>query len=353
MSPLTVFLSYAPKDEALREELAAHLAVLRQRRLLRDVHEGSVVAGEDRARALHEELNAARVILLLVSADFLASPACVEQTALALERQRVGQARVVAIIVRACDWQGAPFDGITTLPRTGKPVTSHKNRDKAWNSVARGIRAIVEEIASSPGCSGAQSSALATPEGRLRAGGLPPAPGTASEITLQSLASQKAHPVARRHTPLPEPTPPSVRTAISGTERPEACASPSTHQPPRKNFHAPATSPRTPPARFDGSNVLLIDPSPLTHRAGPLVEVRYKPRKSFNDLLNTIYFTAGIHPFVRPFTYQESWLLRDCMSGKVFRFGSRENLMQLGRKTLAELGIFPGMMLQIVPATDT
>ncbi|WP_199693690.1 toll/interleukin-1 receptor domain-containing protein [Sorangium cellulosum] len=353
MSPLTVFLAYAPKDEALREELAAHLAVLRHRRLLRDVHEGSVVAGEERAQALREELNAARVILLLVSADFLASPSCAEQTSLALDRQRAGQARVVAVILRACDWQGAPFDGLTTLPRTGKPVTSHKNRDKAWSTVTRDIRALLEELASAPGCSGAQSSDLTAPEDRLRSGGLPPAPDTARGLTPPSLALQEDRLLAPRHTPRHAPTPSSASTPTSGPRRSEASASPSTVRLARQNLSAPATAPRTPAAHSAGGDVLLVDPSPLTRRAGPLIEVSYDSRKTFIDLLNTIYVTAGIRPFVPPFTYQVSWLLRDGKSGRVFRVGSRENLRHSGGKTLGELGIFPGMTLQVVAAKDT
>src|SRR5688500_10749981 len=86
-----VFFAYSPKDEALRDELAAHLTALRREDILRDWHDGRIGAGED-WRAEHDKnLESARLILLLVSADFLASDFCYEvQVRRALERQRAG-----------------------------------------------------------------------------------------------------------------------------------------------------------------------------------------------------------------------------------------------------------------------
>jgi len=41
----------------------------------------------------------------------------------AIVRHDANQARVIPIILRPVDWQGAPFEKIQALPTGGKPVT--------------------------------------------------------------------------------------------------------------------------------------------------------------------------------------------------------------------------------------
>ena len=63
-------------------------------------------AGTEWAGAIDAHLQRAQIILLLVSADFLASDYCYDvevQTAMA--RHEAGEARVIPIILRAVDWQ--------------------------------------------------------------------------------------------------------------------------------------------------------------------------------------------------------------------------------------------------------
>jgi hypothetical protein len=67
---------------------------------------------------------------------------------MALEREAKGEARVVPVILRACDWKGAPFGKLQGFPKDMKPVTSWPNRDEAWADVAAGIRKVVEELRS-------------------------------------------------------------------------------------------------------------------------------------------------------------------------------------------------------------
>src|SRR5262245_53766662 len=141
--PIDVFISYAPKDEALREELAAHLAVLRRSGEIRafdasQMGPGAVVQAEVDAR-----LTRARLILLLVSADFLASNACDAEAAQALERHGAGEAIVFPVIVRKCDWTGAPFAKLIPLPRKSEAIAAAKDRDEAWSEVVEAVRAAI------------------------------------------------------------------------------------------------------------------------------------------------------------------------------------------------------------------
>ena len=103
--------------------------------------------GDKWASDIDDNFQSADFILLLVSADFLASDYCygIEmQTALA--REAKGETRLVPVILRACDWQDAPFGELQGLPKNMKPVTSWPNQDEAWTDVAKGIKKVVENF---------------------------------------------------------------------------------------------------------------------------------------------------------------------------------------------------------------
>ncbi len=142
--PVDVFISYAAADEALCMELEKHLAGLKRYRMLRTWSDRSVTAGDDWRKATDARLAAAEVVLLLVSSDYLASDYLHEVEAMtSLARAHAGDARVIPVLVRACDLNGVAFEGLTPLPRDGVPVTLWPNRDAAWTAVAVGIREVI------------------------------------------------------------------------------------------------------------------------------------------------------------------------------------------------------------------
>jgi len=88
-------------------------------------------------------LDVARVFLLLVSADFLASNDCDAEVARAMKRHRNGEALVLPIILRDCDWRSAPFGQLSELPRGSRAITSAPNQDQAWAETIAGVRAAI------------------------------------------------------------------------------------------------------------------------------------------------------------------------------------------------------------------
>src|SRR5205085_898249 len=115
---INVFFSYAHADEALRDELEKHLALLKQQGLIAEWHDRSIGAGQEWAGAIDAHMDAADVILLLVSADFLHSDYCYGvEVERALQRHQLGEARVIPIILRPVDWHSAPFGRLQALPK--------------------------------------------------------------------------------------------------------------------------------------------------------------------------------------------------------------------------------------------
>src|SRR5262249_53954544 len=127
-APLSVFISYAHEDELLRQRLEAHLSLLRRQGWIADWHDRQILAGDEWAQAIDQHLEAASIILLLISPDFLASTYCYEiELQRALERHQRGEARVIPILLRPCDWQTSPFAHLQCLPRDGKAATTWEN----------------------------------------------------------------------------------------------------------------------------------------------------------------------------------------------------------------------------------
>jgi TIR domain len=140
-TPLALFYSYAREDELMRAQLEKHLRMLRRQGLISEWHDREIVAGEDWSKQLNKHLETASVILLLVSVDFLVSDYCYDlEMQRALERHSRGEARVIPIILRPCEWHKAPFAALQALPRDGKPVTMWDNLDSAFLDIAQGIR---------------------------------------------------------------------------------------------------------------------------------------------------------------------------------------------------------------------
>ncbi|WP_437782768.1 TIR domain-containing protein [Sorangium sp. So ce1097] len=150
--PVDVFISHVPEDERPLGRLEVHLGLMKRQGLLRTWHRGRVGAGGEPGAEAAARLDAAWLILLLVSADYLASEDCFTyDMARALARHDRGAARVIPVLVHACDWASAPFGKLEPLPTGSKPVSSWRNRNEGWANVARGIRSIVEAARQSPG----------------------------------------------------------------------------------------------------------------------------------------------------------------------------------------------------------
>ena len=143
----TGFISYTHADTALKEQLVRHLAPLRREGLIDLWHDGMLRPGEHLDPTVQAALAASEVVILLVSADFIASEYCYEQEMLrAFARQRDGSVRVVPIILRPCQWKGVPIGNGETLsefvalPKDGKAVISWPDADTAIDNAVGAIR---------------------------------------------------------------------------------------------------------------------------------------------------------------------------------------------------------------------
>jgi len=137
----TLFFSYSHKDEALRDQLEMHLAMLKRQGVIEASHDRRIVAGDEFSNVIADEIQRADIILLLVSPDFLASAYCYEiEMTRAIERHASRTARVIPVILRHCDWHQTPFGKLTATPRDGRPIITWPDIDEAFLDVVKAVR---------------------------------------------------------------------------------------------------------------------------------------------------------------------------------------------------------------------
>jgi len=132
----------APADTSLRDELVAHLAPLLDRRVIQLWHSGNLQPGANIQSETHAQLDRARLVLALTTANLLSSAEC---TAL-LQRARRRGALIIPVLARPCFWEVSELAGAQPLPSNRQPVSASHDRDAAWVDVVNGVFAVVSRL---------------------------------------------------------------------------------------------------------------------------------------------------------------------------------------------------------------
>jgi tetratricopeptide (TPR) repeat protein len=199
--PPSVFLSYSHKDERWKDRLLTHLGIAAGEGLLAVWNDRQIGAGSEWREEIQKAIDAARVAVLLVSADFLTSQFIKgEEVPRFLERRAKDGLHVFPVIVRACDWGGVKWlSPIQARPQDGKPLAGFRgNRvDAELAAIAKEIREILgrdeapKAAASAPAKTAPIAPALMVAAQSLQALHqipAPPADFTGREAELAALA---------------------------------------------------------------------------------------------------------------------------------------------------------------------
>ncbi len=149
---LRVFFSYSHKDELYRDELEKHFTMLKRNGRIETWHDRKIIAGDNWNTVIKQQLEAADIVLLMISADFLYSDYIWEQE-LGIIRERhknVDGIKVVPIFVRPCDTggldfmelQGAQQDKQSQLPW----ISSSTDRDKTYADIVKKIKEAIDLV---------------------------------------------------------------------------------------------------------------------------------------------------------------------------------------------------------------
>ncbi len=144
---LNIFIAYVQENKAEYEKIEKHLAVLLRQELIVIWTQQKISAGKRLVSELYNALDAAQIILLLISSDFIASEQGDSLLTRAMARAETGHVRVIPILLNLpAGWELLPCAELQPLPSNRKPITEWKSRDAALADVGTGIYAIVREM---------------------------------------------------------------------------------------------------------------------------------------------------------------------------------------------------------------
>ncbi|MFY0630912.1 MAG: toll/interleukin-1 receptor domain-containing protein [Flavobacteriaceae bacterium] len=148
---MKVFISYSHQDEELKDELLKQLSGFKRKGIIDIWNDRKIIAGDNWKNEIDQNLEIANIIILLISADFIASDYCNDiELKRALERHedRNDPALVIPIILRDCHWEQEDFSHLQCLPTGGKPVMNKRHWstvDEAFTDVAIGLSKVFEK----------------------------------------------------------------------------------------------------------------------------------------------------------------------------------------------------------------
>lgn len=141
-----IFVSYSHVDSAVRDKLEVHLAALKRDGVV-TWYDGDMQAGDALDTEIARALRQSHLFVALLSPDYLASHYCWKlEYQRGMGRRARGTLRVVAVVVRPCDWKATTAAGFKLLPTDGKPVSRWRSQDQALLDVTQGIRKVVQAI---------------------------------------------------------------------------------------------------------------------------------------------------------------------------------------------------------------
>src|SRR5204862_2318703 len=133
-----VFISYSHKDELFKDQLIAHLAVLKIEGVIEEWNDQQLTPGQGWDDKIKAAINEAEVILFLISSDFLASNYIRQNEILtAIERGQRNEVILVPIIIRPCDFEDSHLAKFQAVPKNAKPISTWSNQDEAYLNVVQ------------------------------------------------------------------------------------------------------------------------------------------------------------------------------------------------------------------------
>ncbi|MCP4360656.1 MAG: CHAT domain-containing protein [Chloroflexi bacterium] len=142
MTQPTVFISYSHKDEKEKNILLTYLNSLKARGV-KIWSDDQIKAGANTEESISQAIKQAKMAILLITADYLASDNIDRQTSALKERYKKDNLAIIPIIAKHCPWnQYEWLASMKVLPRSKQPVW----RDSG-EYVNEELTAIVNEVA--------------------------------------------------------------------------------------------------------------------------------------------------------------------------------------------------------------
>jgi TIR domain len=143
---LNVFIVYSRNDIEYLKKLQTHLTQCCRVNNLKIQSDGEISPGQPWRKEISKFLESAKIIVLLISSDFLNSDYIInDELPEVLSREKRGECVVIPVIVRPCIGWDALIQN-QALPKDAKPISTWDNPDSAYVDITKGIERAAQKI---------------------------------------------------------------------------------------------------------------------------------------------------------------------------------------------------------------
>ena len=145
---VNLFYSYCHKDTRHRDSMERSLALLKRNGFLKSWSDQCILPGQSISKKVREKMDAANIMVFLLSQRFISSKECTKEWNYAKQRAAKNQAFFrIPIILGDCAWLDMlDGDDIKALPEDGFPVAKFPDQDTAWQQVYEGIKSVAVQL---------------------------------------------------------------------------------------------------------------------------------------------------------------------------------------------------------------
>lgn len=152
---LAIYDDKAAKDERflnkLLKLLKSSLAQLEKDKLITFWDKRQIIPGTEASQVFNAHLQSARIILLLISSDFMALDFPFSETMqLLAKKHHAHGTHIIPILLRPVSWKTAPFGKLKPLPSNGEFITRWNDEEEALFDIAEGVEQIVHTLLNPP-----------------------------------------------------------------------------------------------------------------------------------------------------------------------------------------------------------
>jgi TIR domain len=146
-TPIETFICYSSSDHLFYEQLLAHLLPLQQQHILELKYSRKIGMGAEWRHNIDPGIASARLILLLISQDFISSGYTSDsEMQQALKRYERGEVSIIPILVRPALWENTPLRNLPFLPARKQPVSRSPDQDQTLQEIVQGIALACSEL---------------------------------------------------------------------------------------------------------------------------------------------------------------------------------------------------------------
>jgi internalin A len=143
---IPVFISYAHEDSVYCDQLKGALTPYERKNELQIWADQLIDAGQTWETEIIANLDRAKIVILLLSNDFMRSDYAMEkEVPYALKRHERGECVVIPVVARPARWEKL-FGSIQAVMPHGKPVSQAADKDAAWEEVTKQLDKVIARL---------------------------------------------------------------------------------------------------------------------------------------------------------------------------------------------------------------